>query len=431
MTDLQSPPLVTRPVSTVAELLQEAKTAFSASLLAEAILYAKQVLAIEPISDEELDTAYEIWANALTSQTALEEVIKVTDQWITQSKRPYGRIGGMLSQANALRRMGQLQKALGILEVVTPMAESHGERRQMAVSMRMKADILWTEGKVEEAISLLRKVLPLLEAVGEIKPQIQAMISMAIALHLTGRFYNVITVLQRAQRLAESIQDTTAQWIVMNNMGEAYQHLYQVEKALECHLRATELRRGLPSIDLERNLGMDYQLLGRYDEAEKHFQVALEMSIDSADKEFTMQVLFSMAIVRLYQGQLEQAEDFARQLHNEAQKAGFQQHVGRGSLALGQIAAARGDTATAEKYFQSSQLIAQDSQDRDLIWQAHAAHAELVSTTHPEMAAVHRMMATEIIDSTAALIEDEALRNSYLSAPPIAKVVGASRRSLR
>ena len=81
----------------------------------------------------------------------------------------------------------------------------------------------------------------------------------------------------------------------------------------------------------------------------------------------------------------------------------------------------------ARQFWQQAILIAHEAGKQMLIWQLHAALANIAPT--PELAAIHQRMAAEMIEQILYPIEDEGLRRKFVKARPVQAVLSkVSRR---
>jgi ATP/maltotriose-dependent transcriptional regulator MalT len=92
--------------------------------------------------------------------------------------------------------------------------------------------------------------------------------------------------------------------------------------------------------------------------------------------------------------------------------------------ALGMCYKLRGDVAQAEQYWQQASFLAHETEQRMLLWQIHAAMAEVA--TMPGLADVHRRIAAEVIEQIVYPIADKKLREKFLTAPRVKAVLAAN-----
>lgn len=406
-----------------AALIRTAEQLLDDGNLTDAVAICKRVLKRDDLLPEQLDNAYQALATSLRSLEQYEEALQICNEWLGRTQRSYGKCGALMARGNVLRRRGHLAEAQQTLEEAIALAEATGEKSQLGIALRNRADLYWTQGEHEKSLVLLRQAYLQLEVVNDIRAQIDVLISTGIVYHMMGRFYQVIQTLQRATSLSVATSNQLSRWLIFNNMGEAYQRLYALEDALRCHLTAKELRRGMLMVDLERNLGVDLVGLGRYDEGMEYLQRAYKLAEDSGDKENLIQILYSMADTELHQGKLDVAEQHTQHLYELAKEWSSKTYIARALLLMGQLSHARGDDQEAEKHFNECSWVAQQTSEREVIWMSHAALADMLTKSNPPLAEVHRMMAVEILDGVAQSIEDRALQEKFENAPPIRRLL--------
>lgn len=419
-------PDIQSTTSTLAGTLQEAQESYRESRLAESVALAKRALGFEAIDPEQIDAAFQVWVDALGAMGHYEDVIGVCAQWTGRTTRVFGQTGALLVLANAHRRLGDHARAGTLIEDARKMAETAGERRQLGKALRHQGDLCWLQGDNDKALTLLKQAATTLEGTGDAEGQVTTLISTAIVYHLTGRFYLAIQTLQRATQLSIAGGNQVSRWIIFNNMGEAYQKLHAMQDALRCHLVAVELRRGLPIIDLERNRGVDLVGLGRYHEGMAHLMLAHEMAEDSGDMETMLQVYYSMAEALIGSGRIDEADTYAGRLFEEAERRALKPHLTRAYLLMGRLCQLRGDLGGAERHLTESAYIAQQTADKELIWMSHSALADVLTMSNPPLAAIHQLMAADIVRDIAQSIDDSALRQTFQAVPDIRRLLTAA-----
>ncbi len=90
----------------------------------------------------------------------------------------------------------------------------------------------------------------------------------------------------------------------------------------------------------------------------------------------------------------------------------------------GQLAIAQNNPQVATSELQTAMLAAQTALDQGLLWQLHAALAEVVPDT--AIAAVHRTIAADFIQQAVYPLTDEKIRAQFLAAAPITAVLRAA-----
>ncbi len=171
-----------------------------------------------------------------------------------------------------------------------------------------------------DALNYLRKSLLLLEQVGDENEQARCWNRVGVAHVHLGELDKAIEAFQSAYRIAnesdqfEPVALETA-IISLNNLGECYQILFDIEQALHYHRQGLLAAEGmeLPYLeaDLLRNLGFEFSLIGEVEEGINYLHRSLQLSIETNQPDIEVQAHYSLALVHFRQGDLEEAEQNA------------------------------------------------------------------------------------------------------------------------
>jgi tetratricopeptide (TPR) repeat protein len=123
-------------------------------------------------------------------------------------------------------------------------------------------------------------------------------------------------------------------------------------------------------------------------------------------------------------GDVETALTHAHQLREQAIESDSRGHLARSLYALGLVAQAQADPNTAEELWQQALYMAHETERRMLLWQIHASLAEVAR--NESLAQVHYRIAGEVIHQIVEPIENERLRQVFLTAVPIQRILAKS-----
>jgi len=176
--------------------------------------------------------------------------------------------------------------------------------------------------------------------------------------------------------------------------------------------------------DLARNLGVDLQLAGLVEEGVEQLYRSLKLSRQTNQPDVELQAMYSLAMAELQRGNLTEALALATQLMDRAEE-----HNNKGALAealhaLGHAQQQLGDLDAAQGYWQQALFLAHETGRRMLLWRLHATLAGSASSR--ELAGVHYQIAAQIIRQIANPIADQDLRQTFLTAEPVAAVLDHS-----
>jgi len=327
-------------------------------------------------------------------------------------------------------QMGQHQKALGAHREALQLATALNDTDGRAKAYSGVGGALWGLGRLEEALTNLDKALALFSQLDDIRQQRRVWNLLGITYQDMGKIDKAIAAYTSALTLDEDSLDSWDRAIFLGNLGESYQCLFDMEQALVHHEEAMRLAEMIeaPSAvaDICRNIGVDLVYLGDVEHGIEYLYTALTLSEDTGQPDIKMQTLYRLALAELEMGNITTAQEHAtsqQQLAEAGQATGY---LADAYHALGLCHQYMEDETAARKLWQQAVLIAHEAGKQMLIWQLHAALANISPT--PELASVHQRMAAEMIEQIVYPIEDEDLRQKFLQAEPIQEVLSQVNR---
>lgn len=324
-------------------------------------------------------------------------------------------------------RMGLYDRAYLALEkalsFATEWQDLSGQARALA-----RLGTYWQElGRYAEALHYLERAEALAEYVDSWRGRMRIMNALGNAHLSLGQLDKAILAYKRALTYARQVgAEETA--MVLNNLGETYQTLFDLEQARQHHQEALRLIQDVPFsnviADLYRNLGYVLCQLREAEIGLTYLQKGLELSRTLKQINVEMQTLFSLALVEGDCGRWQEANTHAQTLisiaHNHQSKGLW----AAGLYALGLSAQALGNKTTAVQVWQEAVFLAHEAGHRTLLWRIHASLANAAS--EPSLARVHRNIAADVLFQIAQPIADMGMRRHFLSSPQVRAVLMAS-----
>jgi CHAT domain-containing protein len=170
-----------------------------------------------------------------------------------------------------------------------------------------------------------------------------------------GHFDEAIDRSEAAYQIAKAIDAQILELITQGNIGWAYYKLGDSEKALGLFLDAEKVASGLGDLYEQgiwlTDVGYVYMGARNVDLAEKSLRQALEVEQRANSKEDIYNALRALARLALQTNDLANASQYAQRAVEIARQDGNHLDELYPMLVQGQIAARRGDTATAENKF--------------------------------------------------------------------------------
>ncbi len=354
------------------------------------------------------------------------EAMAQFEAYRNEARTPEQKTNALSLIGRLLTNMGRLSEARQILQEALLVANDLGAEVQANAHLGM-GNALYESGQLEEALAHLDRALIGFVQSGDREQQLRVRNSQGMAYIRLGQTDRAIKAFQEGLRLARQL-GARATAILLNNLGEAYQNLFDMEQALIHHeeglkiAESTQLASNMA--DLSRNMGVNLVYLGRLAEGIAYLYRALSLSEEAGRTTVKLQTLYALSLAEGEAGNLPMAHTHAQVLLELAREKSARVYEADALHALGRYHKLAGNAAQAEQYWQQASFLAHETEQRMLLWQIHAEMAEVA--TLPGLADVHRRIATEVIEQIAYPIADKKLREKFLAAPRVRALMTAA-----
>jgi tetratricopeptide (TPR) repeat protein len=355
------------------------------------------------------------------------------EQYYLEAGNSRHAVEALVLIGNQSAYIGHYQKALDTHTEALQLAEALNYTAGRAQAMGGQGLVLSYMGRSEEALTTLSKSLALFEQLGDKVEQVRSLNRVGVAHMSLGEIDRAVDAFERCSQVAPDagLHDPTV-WTAtvnaLNNLGECYQRLFDMEQALAYHQQALTMvqeRDVTPLLaDLYRNLGVDLHHLGRSEEGLVHLRRALDLSERAQRSDIMLQSLYSLAYTEIEGGDAEAGLVHADRLHDLAAQGNLKGYLADALHVQGLYARRKGDRATAEQMWQQALFLAHEAGRRILLWQLHAGLAQI--STNAALKDVHNRIAAEVIQQIAFPIQDETLRQGFLDAPAVRAILQAA-----
>ena len=357
-----------------------------------------------------------------------EASLSASEQYLYEADENHHRVRALETIATALRLIGRYQEARQHYEESLKLAEAIMYPYGRANALKGLGIYHHLLGHDDEAKGYFEQAYTLFKSSGHVPGQISTLISMGLV-QSYNEIDKAIATYNEALNLARNLGQLNEVITILNNLGECFQDLFDMEQAMAIHREALTLAqqaqlRGTQA-DLYRNIGMELIYLGHADTAIPHLELALQISREINEADVEAQTLYSLALAQAVQGYGEIAQQYALQLQELANRKNSHRYRARALYALGLAKQRQGDPNAAAEQWQQALFLSHQTHQQMLLWQIHASLAEV--STIPGLGAVHRRIAAEIIQQISQPIKDEALRQKFLAAAPVAAVLASAR----
>jgi tetratricopeptide (TPR) repeat protein len=352
------------------------------------------------------------------------------EQYYLEASHTHYVVDALILIGNQLQYMGHYQRALDAFTEAQQLARAFNNIAGRAHAFCGVGVVQSTLGRMDESLDALQTAQALFEQIGNKVEQIRAWNRIGVAYIRKGEVDKAIHAFLTCRRLVDEAGDQdptalTAGVNALNNLGECYQTLYDMEKALLYHRRGLAIAESKDLLsqatDLYRNLGVDLFHLGRIDEGLGYLYRALRLSDVTNQPDMKLQTLYSLSLAELDFGNLESGLDHALALRALAEEKATRGYQADALHAVGLYYQKMGEWALAEQMWQQALFLAQETGRRTLLWQLHAALADLAGNS--SLRDVHYRIAAEVIQQIAFPIKDNALCQTFLNARPVRQVL--------
>jgi tetratricopeptide (TPR) repeat protein len=308
--------------------------------------------------------------------------------------------------------------------------------RGLGTATALRADIHLHEAEYDAARDLYREALGLsFQAMGVI----YCLCGLGLALANAGHGSEALAALARARDISERSAETYFAGIVPNTLGWIHRELGDHEGALRHDRAAVELaeRDGLAEASAHAwlNLHADHSARGEHAEAAAALREAERLCTVSAaprpyqctNTRHALRLGLARGSDALARGELDAAEQHARELAAAAARDGAVKYVVLAHRLLADVHTARGDVAPALAELAAAEHALGDRSIPFVTWKLLALRARLLERVgEAQAAAESRGRAARIAHELAAGITDERLRSCFLGQPDVQALLGAS-----
>jgi tetratricopeptide (TPR) repeat protein len=328
---------------------------------------------------------------------------------------------GFAAEAAAARTamMGDPEAALrharAAIQLAAGNPDEHGRLVDQATGAWLEAEALMRVNRPQEARPAIDRGLAI-AAEHAANSKLHADLLKARASHelAVGEISAAHADLLAAREIYRALGETRSRAIVLQNLGSLYSQARDFERALAYFEESRQVHSGDPALTLaaHNNRGNALKDLGRYDEAEREFGLALDAARTMQSELLEARILSNLASAQTLRGNHEQAEMTVQLGLAIAQRAatGWEPYLWG---VRAQIALARHDLATARTYIERT-----------------FAGVELDSSTMPyrEFHEVARRIYSELGDADSASRHTTAFQRLDDQGRRIAAATGAALR---
>ncbi len=193
-----------------------------------------------------------------------------------------------------------LQKAQAAETIAERFAVSPDQDRSLATSLWLEAEAFTRVNKVAEARTILDRAIRIASSDGTItKLDGDLALSDARIADISGDVARALKSFQKAHDIFAKLGEARSQSIALQGLGSIYDEAHDFAREIRYYDDAQRIYSNDPAVELSiaNNLGFALQQMGRYDEAVKNFQRALDISRKLKSEFLELSILPNLAAV--------------------------------------------------------------------------------------------------------------------------------------
>ena len=365
----------------------------------------------------------------------IEAALKLSER----SRDPRLRHETLAYMAQRSTCYGELDKAIGLTEQIIAEAETMGDKTALAMALLQRGELHLHQSEYAKAVDSLEQGVNRALEVGNNFEHMYGLFMLGMAQANFGRISQALATFDTLQSIAQRNNDRA--WLVRcpNSIAWVYREIQDLKRAVELDRENANMTEGSEFQEVLAhsliNLSYDYIGSGLPEES----LPALEKAEAARDRDVWMQWRHNIRLQAALAdhwfafNDLTRASSYAQELLRLATQHQARKYVVTAHKILGEIAVKRGQVDEADREFQKAVSIL-DSYPAPLIaWRTHAAIARF-RLDNGDIASARRSFneAERIINDLAASIEDDEMRQTFLTSPPVSEVLDtAASNSLR
>lgn len=410
----------------------EAQTAVLARDFETAVkLYDNILTESEQFADDSASHAFRL--NALIERGRLLRLLGQQEASLASYEQHYLEAGNMAQAVEALVnigiqsiKLGQHRRGMEAMDEALLLAEAFDNAPGRARALGTRGSIQISMGQIEEGMRDCELALALCQQLKDLRGQMNNHNRLGVSHARLGALDKAIASFKASLQIARELNLVDGVLLALGNLGEAHQDLYDMPQALWYHREGLSIaeENGLThaATDIIRNLGVDLVHLGHAEAGLAQLQRALDQTLEHNQKDYYVQALASLGWAELRYGKdIEKGYRHVQQLEKVANEQEAKGGVVNALFLQGVYHHKKANMVLAQQRWQEAAFLAHETGERRVLWQAHAALADISDTEG--LAKVHYRIAAEVILQIAYPIEDMYLRRTFLSQSHIEKIL--------
>jgi serine/threonine protein kinase/tetratricopeptide (TPR) repeat protein len=318
---------------------------------------------------------------------------------------------------------GELEKGKVILDEVIETARRLDYKPALTGGVTWRACLHFFQSEYELAVEKAQEGIRLASEVRDGFLMLTAMFFVGLSQGNQGKMSAALTTLQDAMQKARRNGDTFWHPRFPNCIGWIYRELHDFEAARRFDEEGVDVARRHHVLEAEANSlinrGIDCTHAGQHQCTDDAFSEVKDIFARDAwfRWRYNIRLQAATAVHHLRQHELDQARESIERLEETAREHGVHKYLTVANQLMAELLFESGDLAGAEQRFNNALAELKEYPAPLVAWKVHAGIARLKSQAGDATSAdEHAVRAREIVDSIAANVSEEKLRDNFLTA---------------
>jgi tetratricopeptide (TPR) repeat protein len=316
-----------------------------------------------------------------------------------------------------------LEKGKVILDEVIETARRLDYKPALTGGVTWRACLHFFQSEYELAVEKAQEGIRLASEVRDGFLMLTAMFFVGLSQGNQGKMSAALTTLQDAMQKARRNGDTFWHPRFPNCIGWIYRELHDFEAARRFDEEGVDVARRHHVLEAEANSlinrGIDCTHAGQHQCTDDAFSEVKDIFARDAwfRWRYNIRLQAATAVHHLRQHELDQARESIERLEETAREHGVHKYLTVANQLMAELLFESGDLAGAEQRFNNALAELKEYPAPLVAWKVHAGIARLKSQAGDATSAdEHAVRAREIVDSIAANVSEEKLRDNFLTA---------------
>ena len=318
---------------------------------------------------------------------------------------------------------GEVEEGKAILDEVIATARRLDYKPALLGGVTWRACFHFFQSEYELAVEKAQEGIRLASELRDGFLMLTAMFFLGLSQGNQGQMSDALATLQEAMEKARRNGDSFWHPRFPNCIGWIYRELHDFEAARKFDEEGVDIARRHHVLEAEANSlinrGIDCTHAGQRQCTDEAFEEVKDIFARDAwfRWRYNIRLQAATAVHHLRQHELDRAREYSERLEKTAREHGVHKYLAVAHQLMAESLVESGDLAGATERFNAALAELKDYPAPLVAWKVHAGIARLKSQAgDATSAAEHATRAREIVDSIAANVSDDSLRQNFLTA---------------